>query len=192
MSKDQVKKWLATQRTYTIHKPIRKKFTRNKVTSFKIDYLWQIDLIDMIKLGKFNDGIEYFLTCIDVFSKYAWVVPLKDKSASETVRAFKEILKTGRKPKHVQSDKGKEFLNKQIKKVFDENSMKIYTYNNSEIKAPVIERFNRTLKEKMFKYFTAFKTYTYVDNLSKFVDTYNKSYHRSIKMYWRIYIFYKT
>ena len=115
VSKDQVKKWLATPRTYTIHKPIRKKFTRNKVTSFKIDYIWQIDLIDMIKLGKFNEGIKYLLTCIDVFSKYAWVVPLKDKSASETVRAFKEILKTGRKPKHVQSDKGKEFLNKQIK-----------------------------------------------------------------------------
>jgi transposase InsO family protein len=126
---------------------------------------------------KFNDGYKYLLTVIDVFSKYAWVRPLRSKSGNDVASAFKDIMDGGkRSPRLVWSDKGKEFYNKNV-----ESLVTLYSTENEE-KSCVVERFNRTLKGIMFKYFTANNTYRYIDVIQEMVDLYNNTKHRSIKM----------
>jgi hypothetical protein len=97
-----------------LHKPARRKYKRNKVTSLGNDYLWQLDLVDMLKISKVNKGYKFLLTCIDVFSKYAWVKPLKSNEGEAILTAFKEILKEERVPEKIQTDAGKEFINKKF------------------------------------------------------------------------------
>jgi transposase InsO family protein len=133
-----------------------------------IDQQWQMDLADMQSTQTFNDGYRYLLVCIDVFSKYAWVVPLKNKTGPTLVEALKVILTSGRKPEKIMTDQGTEFLNTHFR-----------AYN--ETKASVVERLIRTLKTKMWRYFTAKKTMRYVDMLPDMVYSYNHSVHRSIK-----------
>jgi hypothetical protein len=181
ISKEKLNNWLASQKTYTIHKPVRKKFLRNQVIAYSKDSLWQMDLVDVSKLAFDNKGIKYLITCIDVFSKFAWCIPIKNKNSDSVIEGFKHILDSGRKPKKLQTDKGKEFLNKHFKQLLDNKNIHLYNYNNSEIKASVIERFNRTLKEKMYRYFTSANTRQYLDILDKIINTYNNSYHRSIR-----------
>ena len=90
-----IRDWLRKQQTYTLHKPIHKKFLRRKTVVAGIDTQWQADLADLSKLSKFNDKHRYLLCIIDVFSKYAWVVPIKDKTGKTLVIAFKSVLKSG-------------------------------------------------------------------------------------------------
>ena len=99
VSRKQIKEWLMEQDAYTLHKPIQRHFRRNRILVGGIDELWQMDLADMQSMQKFNDGYRYLLVCIHVFSKYAWVVPLKNKTGPSLVEAFKVILASGRKPK---------------------------------------------------------------------------------------------
>ena len=178
---EKVKEFLSSEPAYSLHKPAKRKYKRNKVITLGIDYLWQIDLVDMQKFSKLNKGFKYLLTCIDVFSKYAWVKPLKNKHGDSVLAAFKEILENGRKPEKIQSDEGKEFINNSFRKFLKIQKISIYIVN-SELKASVVERFNRTLKEKMWRYFTAKGKYVYHDAIETLVKTYNNSYHRTIKM----------
>ena len=145
------------------------------------DAQFQADLVDVRNLSRFNKGYKYLLTCIDIFSKHAWVVPLKTKRGQELVKAFQTILSSGRKPNKLQTDQGTEFLNRVFQKFLRENNIDFFTVN-SGLKASVVERFNRTFKNKMYKYFTAKNTLTYIDVLPKLVKSYNNTYHRSIKM----------
>jgi hypothetical protein len=139
-----------------------------------------MDLADMQSMQKFNDGFCYLLVCIDVFSKYAWVIPLKDKTGPTLVKAFKIILASGRKPEKIMTDQGTEFLNRHFRALMKEEDIELYnTYN--ETKASIVERLIRTLKTKMWRYFTAKKTMRYVDMLPDMVYSYNHSVHRSIK-----------
>ena len=171
ISRNEIKQWLMRQDTYTLHKPMRRHFRRNRVIVGGIDQQWQMDLADMQSMQKFNDG--YF----DVFSKYARVVPLKNKTGPSLVEAFKIILSSGRKPEKVMSDQGKEFFNRHFQALMKEEGIKLYnTYN--ETKASIVERLIRTLKTKMWRYFTAKKT---IDVLPELVYSYNHSVHRSIK-----------
>ena len=176
-----VKHWLSKQDAYTLHKPVRLNFRRRQTFTVGIDDLWQADLADLSALSKHNDKNKYILTCIDVFSKYAWAVPLKSKSGSDLTAAFSAIL-VDRQPAHLQTDKGTEFLNRSFQSMLRKNSIRFYTSENSDIKASVVERFNRTLKTKMWKYFTYKNTYRYVDVLQDLMHSYNNTYHRSIDM----------
>ena len=134
------------QGTYTLHKPIRHHFRRNRVIVGGIDHQWQMDLADMQSMQKFNDGYRYLLVCIDVFSKYAWVVPLKNKTGLSLVEAFKIILASGRKPEKIITDQGTEFLNKHFKALLKDEDIGLYnTYN--ETKASVVERLIRSYVE---------------------------------------------
>ena len=92
----QVKTWLQSKDTYTLHKPVRYNFPRNRVIVTGIDDQWQADLVDISSLARFNKGYKFLLTCIDVFSKFAWVVPLKNKSGETLVNGFQSILDLGR------------------------------------------------------------------------------------------------
>lgn len=181
LKRKEVKQWLSEQYTYTMHKPARRRFSRNKIYVIGMNRQFQIDLADMVSLHKQNNGYKYLLTCIDVFSKYAWAIPIKNKTGDETVRAFKLVLED-RIPKKVQSDQGKEFLNDKFQTLLETNNIKFFTSKNQEIKCSIVERFNRTIKSKIWKYFSANRTYSYIDIIDNLVDGYNKSYHRSIKM----------
>ena len=175
----QVKTWLQSKDTYTLHKPVRYNFPRNRVIVTGIDDQWQADLVDISSLARFNKGYKFLLTCIDVFSKFAWVVPLKNKSGETLVNSFQSILDIGRSPEKLQTDKGTEFLNRNFQSFLKEKNIHFFT-TNSELKASVVERFNRTLKTCMWKYFTAKNTRVYIDILQGIVHEYNNSYHRSI------------
>src|SRR5436190_5715557 len=96
-----VTEWLAKQEPYALHKPVSEKFKRNKTLTKGIDYIWQSDLIDIQPLARQNSGFRYMLVAIDTFSRYAWVEPLKRKTGLEVVCGFKQILKSGRKPKKI-------------------------------------------------------------------------------------------
>lgn len=178
---DDVKNWLRKQQTYTLHKPIRRKFVRRKTVVAGIDYQWQGDLADVSSLAKYNDKYRYLFCLIDVFSKFAWVVPIKDKSGKTLVEAFKSVLKRGRTPKSLQTDKGTEFKNKEFQNFLKSQNIHFFTTENPETKASIVERFQRTLKSRMWKYFTHHRTLKYVDVLPKLVHGYNHAYHRSIK-----------
>ena len=175
----QVKTWLQSKDTYTLHKPVRYNFPGNRVIVTRIDDQWQVDLVDISSLARFNKGYKFLLTCIDVFSKFAWVVPLKNKSGEALVNGFQSILDLGRSPEKLQTDKGTELFNRNFQSFLKEKNMHFFT-TNSELKASVVERFNRTLKTRMWKYFTAKNTRIYIDILQDIVHAYNNSYHRSI------------
>jgi len=134
-------------------------------------------LVDLSSLAHhFNDGMRYLLTCIDVFSKRAWAVPIRNKSARIVAYAFEKIIADG-KCNMLQSDKGTEFLNSTFQNILKRHDIKFYTSENVDLKAAVVERFNRTLKMKMYRYFTY-----EVDVLDDLLHSYNNAYHRSIGM----------
>ena len=176
-----VKQWLSEQDAYTLHKPVRIRFKRRRVIVGGRNHQWQADLVDLSKLKKDNDGYVFLLTVIDVFSKRAWCVPLQNKSASSLVTALKRLL-VNIAPTTLQTDKGLEFLNRSVRRLLKEHGVHHFSTHNEETKASIVERFNRTLKTRMWRYFTKYQTVRYIDALQDFVQSYNDTYHRSIGM----------
>ena len=126
--------------------------------------------------------MKYLLNVIDVFSKYAWSIPIKDKMGKSIIDAFKKVVKTsGRRPKKLWVDQGTEFYNRVFRGWLEQNDVEMYSIYN-EGKAVVVERFNRTLIERMWRYFSANNTHRYYDILDTLISSYNAKYHRSIKM----------
>ena len=165
-----------------LHKPIIRKFEKRKVYSTFKDNIWGADLADMQLLSKYNKGIRFLLCVIDIFSKYAWVVPLKDKKGISIVKAFKIILKQSNKePNKIWVDKWSEFYNAYFKNWLRDNDIVMYSTHN-EGKSVVAERFIRTLKGNIYKYMTSISKNVYIDKLDDIVDKYNNTYHTTIKM----------
>jgi hypothetical protein len=164
----------------TLHKPRLKKFPRNKFYSNGIDDIWQADLVDVKNIAGSNYKNNYILTCIDIFSKFAWAVEIKRKTAESTCDGFKRILSGKRKPNKIQIDGGNEFKGV-CKRYLNDLGIELYL-TESKIKAGVVERFNRTLKEKMWRMFTFHRNKKFLPYLQDLVKSYNSSYHRSIKM----------
>ena len=155
---------------------------KRKVHAAFKDNIWGADLADMQLLSKYNKGIRFLLCVIDIFSKYAWVVPLKDKKCVSIATAFQSILKqSNRKPNKIWVGKGFEFYNASFKKCLRVNDIVMYSTNN-EGKSVVAERFIRTLKSKIYKYKTSISKNGYIDKLNDIVDEYNNTYHTTIKM----------
>ena len=165
-----------------LHKPIIRKFKKRKVYSSFKDNIWGVDLADMKSLSRYNKGIKYLLCAIDLFSKYAWVVPIKDKKSTSIVNAFKKIISERRKPNKIWVDQGSEFYNKSFTDFLKMNNIEMYsTFNGG--KSVVAERFIRTLKNKIYKQKTAIsKNIKYVDALDDIVDKYNNTTRITIKM----------
>ena len=135
-----------------LHRQNNRKFKGQKVYSSFRDNIWGIDLADMQSLSKYNNEIKYLLCAIDLFSKYAWVVPLKDKRRISIANAFQKII-SKRKPNKIWIDQGGEFCNNLLKRFLKINNIEMYsTYN--EGKSVVARRFIRTLKNKIFKHMT--------------------------------------
>ena len=136
----------------------------------------------MHSISKFNKGFRFLLCVIDIFSKYAWVVPLKDKKAITITDAFQKILDySNRKPKKIWIDKGSEFYSNSFKKWLKDNDIEMHSIH-SEGKSVVAERFIRTLKTKIYKYMTSLSKNVYIDKLNDIVGEYNNIYHTTIKM----------
>ena len=165
-----------------LHKPIIRKFIERKVYSQFKDNIWGVDLADMQSLSRKNKGIKYILCAIDLFSKYAFVIPLKDKKGISIVNAFNKIIKqSNRKPSEIWLDQGGEFYNNVFEKWLSDNDIIMYsTYN--EGKSVVAERFIRTLKNKLYKHMTATGEKIYYDVLDDVVNKYNNTKHSTIKM----------
>ena len=162
-----------------LHKPIRRKFQKRVVFAKGVDEIWAADLVDMQSFSKYNNGFKYILMIIDVFSKYGWAIPLKTKNGIGVANALRTIFIKNKPPTMLWTDDGKEFFNKDVSKVLIKNHVKLCSTKNEE-KASVAERWNRTIKTQMWKYFSANNTKRYVDILQKLIDKYNNTKHRSI------------
>lgn len=177
ITRKDVKNFLSTQNTYTLHFQKRKTFVKNKVIAEFPNEQFEADLVEMLKFSKNNNGYKYILTCIDIFSKFAFAIPLKDKTGLSIEKGFKIIFFKS-VPQKIYTDKGKEFLNKNVQDLFRKFNIIHFTSKN-EVKCSIVERFNRTLKSKMWKYFTSKGTTKWLDKLNLFIESYNKSTHSS-------------
>ena len=160
-----------------LHKPIIKKFKKRKVYSSFKDNIWGVDLADMQSLSKYNKGIKYLLCAINLFSKYAWVIHLKDKKGASIVNAFQKK----RKPNKIWVYQGSEFYNQSFKDFLKINNIEMYSTFH-EGKSVVAERFIRTLKNRIVKHMTVISNNVYFGVLDDIVNKYNNTVHRIIKM----------
>ena len=164
-----------------LRKPVIKKLIKRKVYSSFKDNIWGGDLADMQSLSRYNKGIKYLLCTIDLFRKYAWVIPLTDKKGTSIINQFYKIISKKRKPNKIWVDQGSEFYNQTFKDFLKINNIEMYSTFN-EGKSVVAERFIRTLKNKILKHMTAILKNVYFDVLDDIVNKYNNTIHRTIKM----------
>ena len=132
-------------------------------------------MADLSALKEENQGVNFLLLVIDTFSKYGWIIPLKDKKGETVAKALKQIFKEGRRPDKLWTDKGREFYNKDVKDLVE-----LYSTENEE-KSSIVERWIRTIKDKMWKYFTDNNTYNYMSVLPDLLEDYNNTVHSSTK-----------
>ena len=175
-----VRAWLRGQASYTLHKPARIRFSSRKYKVSGIDDQFQADLVDMQAYAAKNDGFKHILTVIDMFSRYGWALPIKSKTAKDVKPAFESIFES-RKPIKLQTDSGLEFESNAMQAFWNLHNIKQFSVK-SQYKAAMVERFNRTLKTKMWRYFTHNNTHRWLEVLPLLVEAYNNSRHRIIKM----------
>jgi len=176
--------WLESQDAYTLHKPVRKHFPRNPYVVSNVMDVWEADLLDVQNISKFNDNYKYLLTVIDVFSKFLHVVPLKSKTGQKVSVAFQSVFTDKKyskpykqRPLTLRTDKGKEFLNKTFQDMLKHEGIQFQVCRNPDVKCSVVERVQRTLRDRFNKYFTFKNSYRYIDVLNKFVKAYNDTVH---------------
>lgn len=176
LKKKQVQEFLQTQFAYTQHKPYRRKFTKRKVIAVNINDVYHMDLVDMQTFSEFNNGFKYILTVIDCFSRYGMAYPLKSKKPEEVIEGLSKAFKLYGIPLKVFSDNGTEFLAKSVKSFLKELNIQQWNSKNPG-KAVMVERFNRTLKERLWVYMTDQNNFEYIDVLDDVVESYNNTIH---------------
>jgi len=170
--------WLEEQDAYTLHRPVRKRFARNPYTVTNVRDVWECDLLDVQSYAKYNDNFRYILFIIDVFSKFLYLLPVKTNSGPAVTAAFQSIFDDkpklpSRRPVRVRTDKGKEFINKDFQDMLRYEGIQFQLCRNPDVKCAVVERAQRTIRERLYKYLTYKNTFRYIDVLPKFVRTYN-------------------
>ena len=163
-----------------LNKPTINKFERQKVIVNHIIEIHSTDLVDMTQYSKMNRGYKYIFTNIDVFSKIAYAYPIKSKKIQDIKACFEKIFQKN-KIKYIWADKEPAFLSKEIQQFFKNNNVKIY-HTNSHLKAVIVERFNRSLRELMIKEFVKNNNTVWYNILPKLIKIYNNRYHSTIKM----------
>jgi transposase InsO family protein len=179
ISREEVIEYLQSKEGYTQHKPVRHKFKRRKIISVDVNDQYQIDLADMQKFAPHNDGVKYLLTVIDCFSRYGMAIPVKSKNPLEIVDALTKAFQEYGIPIRIQSDNGGEFTGKSVKTFLEECGVTFFTTTNDDVKCAMVERFNRTIKERLWLYMTQRNSYRYIDVLQDVVRAYNNSTHSS-------------
>ncbi|XP_052794459.1 uncharacterized protein LOC128227719 [Mya arenaria] len=177
-----IRQFLHDQESYSLQKPVRRRFQRNHVISAGKDDLWMADLVDMVKFEKWNDDYKYILLVIDTFSKYVWLRPLRQKTVEEVTDAFADIFQnSGRDPAKLITDKGQEFKAKRVQDLMRKFDVHYFPTQN-ETKASTSERAILTIKQKLYRYFNHKDNYNYISVLQNIADSYNNTYHRTIDM----------
>lgn len=179
IGRQRIRQFLNNEDSYSLYKPIRKTFPRSKVIVNTIDSMWDGDLADVSNIASHNDGYKFLLVLIDIFSRYLFIVPLKNKHHQNIVDGLKLVFQKRRKPNTLRTDKGSEFKNRWVKAFLKKEGIHaIYTQN--ETKANYAERVIRTMKNLMYRYFMKNRTYRFINILQDLVKSYNKRPHRSL------------
>lgn len=185
LKKIDVKNWLSKQTTYILHKSTRNKFPRRKVLVRGPKHQFQADLLDMQKKRKENNGVKYLLTVIDCFSRLATAIPLKFKTGTNTRDGLKKAFKELGFPKKLQTDGGKEFYNEKVKNYLKKYNILHFSTSQQDTKAQIVERFNRTLRERIEEYLDSKKHLitkgNYIHSLSDLLHGYNTRPHGAFK-----------
>lgn len=177
---EMVRKFLDEQATSQITKQVTKNKIYETIVSPSVRNNYQMDIM-YLPNPTLNKNIKYLLTCIDVYSRYAFVKPLKNKTGKEILTAFKELIKENGKPNNMNLDEGKEFTNKAFQKFCEDNDITLwFSDTQQENKNAIIERFHRTLRNLILAYTTSIGN-SYIDDLPKLLRNYNTSYHKTIK-----------
>ena len=177
-----IKKYLYSNVTHSLHKPRRKKFKRRRIITHYPYQIVQMDLMDLPQISGSNSNYKYVLFCIKCFSKKVWLRKLKTKTGVETAEAIKSIIiDMSWPPQSVIFDEGLEFYNKHVSLLFAQYSIHSYSIRTST-KAGAAERAIRTIKSRIWKYFTEYRTKRWVDILEDTQNNYNNTYHRIIKL----------
>ena len=147
ITKNDVVQFLQNQSSYTLHKITPKKFSRRKILAPKPGIIASCDLADMTQLSKYNGGYKYILIFIDVFSRFAQAVPVKQKEGKTIASALRTILESGYfdKLSRLNSDEGKEFYNQHVNRLLTSKDIILYSVSSREIKASIAERLIRTI-----------------------------------------------
>ena len=184
LSEDEIRDWLDAQDAYNLHKMSRKRFHRRSYNTSNVDDLWEVDVAFFGKdFSECNDGYSYILVAIDVLSKYAFAEPLQNKQSDTVAEAFESILdRSKRWPVMVQSDRGTEFTGKAMQNMLNKHNILYRKVRDPVNKASVAERFIRTLKGRIWRYFTHKDTHRFIDVLQPIVHSYNNTVHSAIKM----------
>lgn len=183
LKKKKIYEWLSNQDAYTLHKPIKRRFPRLQYNISNIDDLWESDLVQVSGIKEHNDGYNFLLVVIDALSKYVWVEPLLNKSAASVTAGFKKIFdRTNRKPIQIQTDKGMEYRATTVQNLFKKLNIKFRVARSPDVKCAIAERFIRTLRDRIWRYFTYKNTKRYIDIIQQIVYAYNHTRHSGIKM----------
>jgi transposase InsO family protein len=175
------KKWLQRQEPYSLQRHIKRPVKRNRVVVIGIDDQWDVGSMDMTQFSKYNRGYNFILVTIDIFSKYVWLT-MKDKRGESVMKALKNLFSGGGSPSRIGTDKGQEFRSRLTESLLKQRRIEHLFAQNAEIKANYVERVIKTIKSKMYRYFTHAQSYNYIEELQKFAASYNKTYHRTIGM----------
>ena len=181
VSKKQTKAFLYSQSSYGQNRYQRINFKRRKFKTRHLNEIWQLDLAFLEKLWHQNGGVRYLLFCLDTYSRFLRIFPLRNKKASSVAAAMQSLFKEiDVRPNFVVSDDGTEFLG-ETKQLFERLGIKYYTLSGSPSGCPHVERSIRTIKKRIMTYLTANKTKRYIDVLQNIVTSYNNSPHQGIK-----------
>lgn len=176
----EVKEFLATQRVYTLHKPIRKPKTYRRVLVKGIGDLFQADLVHLQMYSRANNSYKYACHIIDVFTKRLWVFKLKTRSGLAMKKALASFFILNR-ANALQCDQGTEFFNHDFKTMMDAFGIRLY-HTHTDKKASIVERVQRTIREKLERYFTLTGRNRWIDIIDEIVENYNNTIHGTIKM----------
>lgn len=181
ISLKQIQDFLKKQEISQLYKPITKEKKYFPITSYKPYEHLQIDLLDLSNIATTNSYYKYLLVSIDIFTRKAFVVPLKSKNTESVVEGMKKVV-TFFKPDIITTDNGKEYTNKEIKDLLKHHNIEHrFVDVNQHSSLGVIDRFCRTLRSLINKYCTSHKTTRYIDVLPKLIDNYNETFHSTIK-----------
>ncbi|KAL3099278.1 hypothetical protein niasHT_028225 [Heterodera trifolii] len=184
INRTDVQNYLATQRTYTLHRQAKRRYRRLPTLAPGLHTEWQADLAIFDRLAKQNRGYSYLLVCIDTLSRQVFVEPVKTKTSVNMIRAFDRIFKRSKYiPWKVLTDQGKEFTARAVQQFFRAKDVEHFCMLTSpQFHAGMAERANRSIKERLYRYFTERNTYKWIDVVQDFVRAINHSPNSSIGM----------
>jgi len=180
-TREEIENWLLKQRSHYLSKTV-KKFPRRKVLVRGIKHQYQADLMDFSAIANYNNHCKYVLTVIDCFSRKAFAKALRSKKGHVLKRALEEAFTVLGTPKKLQTDQGSEFFNQDVKQMLREKGV-AHFFTHQELKAQMVERFNRTLRTKIAKFIFAKDNLRFAPHLQDFIASYNNAIHSALKKY---------